>query len=138
MSTPDSERHADQARELLHGLFDLQFRSILTTRMVPTIYTLGILLSGLLTIYSVISAFERSWQSGIGWLLVFGPALFIACLVILRISLEVILVLFRLLVVVENLEPVVHKISGQTDEIVTDLPRIQFWKNWRRGMDSDN
>lgn len=136
--TEQPQRWQQQARELGQGLFDLDFQTIVTTRMVPTIYSLGILLTAVLTIYGIVTAFERSWPIGLSWLLLFGPALFLACLVSLRIALEVILVLFRLLVVVENLEPVVHKISGQTDEIATDLPRIQFWKSWRRADPADD
>lgn len=123
--------------ELLSGLFDLDFQTIVTTRMVPTIYRLGILLSGIFTLYCIVSGFSHSLMAGTAWLVLFGPALFIASLVTLRIGLEVILVLFRLAVTVENMDGVVNKIAGQTDEIVTDLPRIQFWKSWKRGAQDD-
>lgn len=121
-----------QAKGLVAGLFDWEFQTIVTTRMVPTIYGLGVVLTVLFTAYLIVTAFQSSLLSGFAWLLLFGPAVLIAILVVLRISLEVILVLFRLAFLVENMEPLIHKISGQTDEIVTDLPRIQFWKSRKR------
>ena len=56
----------------------------------------------------------------------------VAVAVILRISLEFILTLFRLAVAVEDLEQSVQGIAGRTHEIAHDLPRIQFWKPRRR------
>ena len=123
---------ADDYRELAQGLFDLQFQSIITTRMVPTIYMLGLILAAVLTLAFVIRSFHESLLYGLMWLLLFGPALFVAVAVILRISLEFILTLFRLAVAVEDLEQSVQGIAGRTHEIAHDLPRIQFWKPRRR------
>lgn len=122
----------DDYRELAHGLFDLQFQSIITTRMVPTIYALGLILAAVLTLAFVIRGFHESLLYGLMWLLLFGPALFVAVAVTLRISLEFILTLFRLAVAVEDLEESVQGIAGRTHEIAHDLPRIQFWKPRRR------
>lgn len=142
MSRADPEKgRADdglgaQLLALRDGLSDLEFNRIVTTQLLPSIYKLGIALIGLLVAHQVLQGWRSSILLGISWLLVFGPALFLACLTVWRITLEVILVLFRLLDIVENLQPVIHEISGHADEIVTDLPRIKFWKSWRRDPES--
>ncbi len=129
---PGEPMPLQEARALISGLRDLELQTIVTTRMVPTIYKLGIALTGVFVLYCVMSAFDHSVWAGVAWLVLFGPATFVALLVTLRISLEVILVLFRLAFSLERIEPLVHKIAGQTDEIATDLPRIQFWKTKKR------
>ena len=42
------------------------------------------------------------------------------------------LAIFRLVVHVERLDEIAHRIHGQTEEIAEDLPRIQFWRAFTR------
>lgn len=131
-SPPPEESALRQLQALLQGLFDWQFQRILTTRMVPAIYALGLALIAVLSLYFVLRATQESLLATALWLLLFGPALFIAGAVTLRISMEVILSLFRMARAVEELSVVVHTIGGQTQEIASDLPRIQFWRARRK------
>ncbi len=134
---PDPER-ADwaglsvDARRFVAGLSDFQFRSMVTPRMLPTIYLLGIVLSAILTLYLIASGFRSSALLGVLWLIVLGPATFLALVAALRIGMEFLLAIFRLVVHVERLDDVAHRIQGQTEEIAEDLPRIQFWRAFTR------
>jgi hypothetical protein len=106
----------------LHDLFDLEFRTLLTTRMLPFIYGLGIVLAALITAYTVLSVFRHSVVEGFVWLLFLGPLMFIGLVTALRITLEFVLAVFRMLWHVEQ-------VTGKTDLILKDMPRFGFWKD---------
>ena len=123
---------------LLGGLFDFQFKTIITTQMMPLIYGLAVLLSGLAAIYGVAWAFGESWWMGFIWLLAIGPALFIALITTVRVVLEFVLTVFRLSCYVEALATQVEGIAGQTEGISESLPRIKFWKSFSSNSKLDN
>lgn len=126
-----------ETRHFIVGLTDVQFRQMLTPRMLPTIYLLGIVLAAMLTLYLIARACREDWTSGLVWLLGLGPAVFLALVGALRIGLEFVLAIFRLVVHVERLDEVAHTIQGQTEEIAEDLPRIQFWRAFSRSRRSE-
>lgn len=109
--------------DLLRNLFDLSFRNIITTRMMPLIYGLAIALAGLLTTYLIVQSFQDSWALGLVWMFVAGPALFLALVITLRVLLEFFLSIFRILIYLECL-------VQRTEDIATDMPRVQFWRSW--------
>lgn len=113
---------------LLVNLFDIQLRTVVTTRMLPAIYLLALILAGLMALYSVVWAFDKGWITGVFWLLIGGPALFIALITSVRVLLEFVLTVFRIAVMMESLGGQVDSMAGQIDELSEDLPRIQFWK----------
>lgn len=115
-------------RMLLSGLFDLQFKTIITTQMMPLIYSLSLLLSALAALYGIVWAFGQNWWMGLIWLTVVGPALFIALVTTVRVVLEFVLTVFRISCYVEAMGSQVEGIAGQTHEISGSLPRIRFWK----------
>ncbi|MFA5938583.1 MAG: DUF4282 domain-containing protein [Sinimarinibacterium sp.] len=121
-----------EIRRLVIGLMDVQFSEMLTPKLLPTIYSLGIVFSALLTLYLVAMGFRESWGHGVAWLVLLGPASFIALVGALRMGLELMLAIFRLVVHVERLDEIAHRIHGQTEEIAEDLPRIQFWRAFTR------
>jgi hypothetical protein len=84
---------------LLAGLF----ATVITTQMVPTIYTLGQLLSGIATVYAIFWAFQQSLISGFVWLVLLGPAMFLALIVSIRVVLEFVLTVFRIAFFLEAL-----------------------------------
>lgn len=135
---PQSEQHPpaqspfSEIRRLVVGLMDVQFSEMLTPRLLPTIYSLGIVFSGLLTLYLIAMGFRESWGYGVVWLVVLGPATFLALVGALRMGLEFMLAIFRVVVHVERLDEIAHRIHGQTEEIAEDLPRIQFWRAFTR------
>jgi hypothetical protein len=126
-----------ETRRLVVGLMDVQFRQMLTPRMLPTIYLLGIVLAAMLTLYLIVHGFRDGWFTGLVWLLLLGPAVFLALVGALRIGLEIVLAIFRLVVHVERLDEVAHTIQGQTEEIAEDLPRIQFWRAFSRSRKAE-
>ena len=128
---------AAQARRFVAGLFDFQFRELVAPRMLPTIYVLGTVLAVLFTLYLVVQAFRSSWVEGLVWLLLLGPAVLLALITALRIGLESLLAIFRLVLHVERLDDIAHRIQGQTEEIATDLPRIRFWRAFGRSRKAD-
>jgi len=117
---------------LLSGLLDMQFTSVVTTQMVPTIYTLGLVISALASIYCVGWAFGESLVMGVAWLVVVGPAMFIALTVTIRVLLEFVLTVFRIAFFLEALGGQIDTIANQTEDLSEGLPRIRFWKPRRK------
>jgi uncharacterized membrane protein len=113
--------------DLLRSLFDFEMREIITTRMLPIIYRFAVIAMAALTVLGVITAFIQSLWAGLVWLL-FGPVVFLMLVVVVRVFLEFVMAVFRMLVYIEILDRRTSKIEGHTEEVVQDLPRIQFWK----------
>lgn len=114
-------------RDLLRNLFDFEMREIITTRMLPLIYRFAVLSMAALVVLGVVTAFIQSVWMGLVWLL-FGPIVFLILVVVVRVFLEFVMAVFRMLVYIEILDRRTSKIEGHTEEVVQDLPRIQFWK----------
>ncbi|MGQ0700004.1 MAG: DUF4282 domain-containing protein [Panacagrimonas sp.] len=114
-------------RDLLRNLFDFEMRQIITTRMLPLIYRVAVLAVGALVVLGVVTAFLQSFWLGVVWTL-FGPVVFLAVVVVVRVFLEFVMAVFRMLVYIEILDRRTSTIEGHTEEVVQDLPRIQFWK----------
>ena len=118
--------------EVLVGLADVQMRTIVTTKMAPAIYVLcsaGVVGANA---YLVAAAFGQSLRFGLVWLVLIMPVMLLAGLVIVRVVLEVMLSIFRIVVNMEAMMEQVQTLRGRTDEIVEDLPRIQFWRTRKR------
>lgn len=113
--------------DLLRSLFDFEMREIITTRMLPIIYRFAVIAMAALTVLGVITAFLQSLWAGLVWLL-FGPLVFLILVVVVRVFLEFVMAVFRMLVYIEILDRRTSTIEGHTEEVVQDLPRIQFWK----------
>lgn len=114
-------------RDLLRQLVDFEMSEIITTRMLPLIYRFAVLAMGALVLLGILTAFIQSPWMGLAWL-VFGPIVFLILVVIVRVLLEFVMAVFRLLVLVETLDERTSTIELHTDEVVRDLPRIRFWK----------
>lgn len=119
--------------DILRGLSDVQLRTILTTRLTPVIYVFLIFSVASANLYLTIQAFEHSKIFGFIWMLLIMPLLFIAGVIAVRVGLEVILCIFRIVMNMEALGEQLHTLRGQTETIVEDLPRIQFWRSRKRG-----
>ncbi|HUR39668.1 MAG TPA: DUF4282 domain-containing protein [Verrucomicrobiae bacterium] len=110
MSEPDKRRGV--AREYLRELFDLQFTTFLTTRMLPLVYGLGIGASAVFTLYLVFLSFRASLAEGLAWL-VLGPLLFFTMITALRIALEFVLAVFRIAWYIEQVATHTHVVSQE-------------------------
>lgn len=113
--------------DLLRNLFDFEMREIVTTRMLPLIYRFAVIAMGALVVLGVVTAFIQSIWMGLAWA-VFGPIVFLILVVVVRVFLEFVMAVFRMLVYIEILDRRTQTIEGHTEEVVQDLPRIQFWK----------
>ena len=108
-------------RGFLRELFDLQFTTVLATRMMPGVYALGIALAGLFTLYLTYRGFRSSPWEGVAWVVLLGPAAFIGLVTALRITLEFVLALFRVAWHVE-------RVAGSTRELSHHMPRFGLWR----------
>jgi hypothetical protein len=115
----------ERVREYLRNLFDLQFKQLLTPRMLPTLFLLAILASGIWVAAYVAEGFTRDLYHGLLRLLLLGPAAFLTLVTLARIALELCLAIFRLAVYTSRM-------AGHTEDIAGGLPRITFWKSGGR------
>jgi hypothetical protein len=146
METPRQEPAAAEAAfdlfsrsaiaDLLRNLFDVQMREIISSRMLPLIYTLLLLLDAIGVAYLTLSALLRSLLDGLIWLLAVGPALFLAVMIATRVVLELVMAAFRIAVRVEQMQATTQNIAGST-EVLSDLPRITFWRGLRGKPERD-
>ncbi len=119
-----------KAAEFLRNLFDLQFRRLLTPRMLPTLFVMAIIASALWVLAYIGQGFTHSWSEGLVRLLLTGPLAFLTLVTCTRVALELCLAIFRLAVHASRM-------AGHTEDIAGGLPRITFWKPARR-KDDDN
>jgi hypothetical protein len=105
-------------REFLRELFDFQFSTFLTTRMLPGVYGFGIVLAALFTIYVVVLRFRESTVEGLAWLVI-GPLMFLGLVTALRITLEFVLAVFRVAWYVEQ-------VASHTEVVSKEIPRFGF------------
>ena len=103
-------------REFLRELFDFQFTTFLTTRMLPGVYGFGILLATLFVIYFVVLRFRDSTVEGFVWLAI-APVLLLGLVTALRITLEFVLAVFRVAWYVEQ-------VASHTQTVSEELPRF--------------
>lgn len=88
---------------LLPALMDVRFQTTVTIRMLPAIYLVLIIGLVALSFSVVVEAFGRNLWQGIFHLLVIAPAYLVAGVVIIRISLELLMAIFRIAEHVEDL-----------------------------------
>jgi len=103
-------------REFFRELFDFQFTTFLTTRMLPGVYGFGIVLAALFTIYVVVLRFRDSTTEGLAWLVI-GPLMFFGLVTALRITLEFVLAVFRVAWYVEQ-------VASHTEVVSKEIPRF--------------
>jgi hypothetical protein len=103
-------------REFFRELFDFQFTTFLTTRMLPGVYGFGIVLAALFTVYFVVLRFRDSTTEGLVWLAI-GPLMFFGLVTALRITLEFVLAVFRVAWYVEQ-------VASHTEVVSKEIPRF--------------
>jgi hypothetical protein len=104
------------AREFLRELFDFQFTTFMTTRMLPGVYGFGILLATLFVGYFVVLRFRESTADGLVWLAI-APVLLLGLITALRITLEFVLAVFRVAWYVEQ-------VASHTEVVSKEIPRF--------------
>ena len=103
-------------KEFLRELFDFEFTTFLTTRMLPGVYGFGILLATLFVIYFVVLRFRDSTAEGFVWLAI-APVLLLGLITALRITLEFVLAVFRVAWYVEQ-------VASHTEVVSKEIPRF--------------
>jgi len=103
-------------REFFRELFDFQFTTFMTTRMLPGIYGFGVVLAALFTVYFVVLRFRGSTNEGLVWLAI-GPLMFFGLVTALRITLEFVLAVFRVAWYVEQ-------VASHTEVVSKEIPRF--------------
>ena len=103
-------------REFLRELFDFQFTTFMTTRMLPAVYGFGIVLAALFVAYFVVLRFRDSTAEGLVWLAI-APLLFLGGITALRITLEFVLAVFRVAWYVEQ-------VASHTEVVSKEIPRF--------------
>jgi len=89
----------DQASSSLASLFDFSFSQLVTPRIIKVIYVLAIALAALAAFVQGIFWLPLSPALGIFMLLLFGPLLFLWCVISSRVALEIVMAVFS---IVEN------------------------------------
>ncbi|MGH8460248.1 MAG: DUF4282 domain-containing protein [Stenotrophobium sp.] len=127
----------EEAIEVLRNLIDVRLHTIMTTRLAPAIYVFLSLGVVSVNVFLTAEAFEVSRTSGLCWLLLILPIGSIVGVITVRVVLESLLSLFRIVLYMETLMGQLQTLRGQTESIaqrVEDLPlpRIQFWRSRKR------
>jgi len=78
------------------ALFDFSFKSLVTERLIKVLYGLAILGAGLLSLSMAVTAFRGSTLVGLGMLILVAPLVFLLAVLYARVALEIIIVVFRM------------------------------------------
>jgi Domain of unknown function (DUF4282) len=90
--------HESQAwlREFMHALFDFSFSEVVTIKMLPLFYGLGIIATGSAALFVALETMTHSFWKGLLFLFTITPLGFIAGVAALRVTLEFVSAVFRL------------------------------------------
>jgi hypothetical protein len=81
----------------LASLFDISFSSLITTKVIKVLYLLSMIIIGLLALVFVVAAFSNSVAGGIIVLLIVAPLVGLLYLIYVRVLLEIVIVIFRIM-----------------------------------------
>lgn len=122
------------AREFTQALFDIRFEQIITTQMLPAVYTLAIAAAGVGALYWAAIGFEKGWVTGVIRLLVLAPIAFVATVVAVRSVLEFFLAVFRIAAQMDTMAEEIARISGDMKDVASLPRRIRFfWEFGNKG-----
>jgi hypothetical protein len=85
------------SRGFLESLFDVSFSSLITTRVIKVLYILSMIIIGLFALFFVVAAFSNSVAGGIIVLVVIAPLAALLYLIYVRVLLELVIVIFRIM-----------------------------------------
>lgn len=88
------------------SLFDISFRSLVTTRIIRVLYVLYMIAIGLVALGFIVSAFNANTALGVLVLVIGAPLAFFVYLIFVRVWLEVVIALFRIM---ENTQQLVEQ-----------------------------
>jgi hypothetical protein len=81
----------------LASLFDVSFSSLVTTRVIKVLYILSMVMIGLAALFFIGAAFNNSAAAGLFTLVVIAPFVSLLYLVYVRVLLEIVIAIFRIM-----------------------------------------
>ncbi len=84
----------EEQRGFVGSLVDLSFSAFVTTRLVPILYIIAVVLAGIIAVVVLLSGFMRGIVTGLISLII-APLAFLLYVILARIWLELVIVLFR-------------------------------------------
>ena len=81
----------------LASLFDVEFKSLITTKVIKVLYILSMIVIGLAALALVAAAFANSVAGGLIVLLIVAPLVAVIYLIYVRVLLEIVLAVFRIM-----------------------------------------
>ena len=85
----------ERERRVVGLLFDWDFTSFITKKLVRLLYMVGVAAAGLMALSVIVSGFSLGAGSGL-LALILSPILFLVAVAVMRIQLELVIVLFRI------------------------------------------
>ena len=79
------------------SLFDMSFSSLVTTKVIKVIYVITLIFLTLLALGLVFGGFRTSTGLGVAFLLIVAPLVWLFALVYVRVGLELIIAVFRVM-----------------------------------------
>ena len=79
------------------SLFDISFSSLITTKVIKVLYVLSMIIIGLGALFFIGAAFADSAAAGVIVLVVVAPLFALLYLVYVRVLLEIVIVIFRIM-----------------------------------------
>jgi hypothetical protein len=108
-----------EAKGFFGALFDYSFSSFITSRIIKVLYVLTTIVVGLWTLVIILVAFKASSAFGIFALLIGGPILFVIMMIYARVTLELLIVIFR---IHENVHEINQRAGGAVGNPVASPP----------------
>lgn len=90
-----SSLEIETVKDFVSALLDLSFTSFVTPRVIQLVYLICLAFGGLWILFVIGSAFSVGIGLGLA-MLVLSPLLYLVCVLFIRLSLEVVVVLFRI------------------------------------------
>jgi hypothetical protein len=101
------------------SLFDLEFKELVTKRIVSTLFVISIIVSALFALGIIIDGFTDSFFWGLVKLIIVAPLVFLLQVTFARVILEVVMVVFK---ISENIAIMAGR--GTSDVIIEESDEI--------------
>jgi hypothetical protein len=81
----------------LGSLFDVDFKSLITTKVIKILYILSMVVIGLIALGFVVAAFNSNAAAGLLVLVIVAPLMSLLYLIYVRVLLEIVIAVFRIM-----------------------------------------
>ena len=81
----------------LASLFDVEFKSLITTKVIKVLYILSMVGIGLVALAFVVAAFNNNAAAGLLVLIIVAPLMALLYLIYVRVLLEIVIAVFRIM-----------------------------------------